>query len=219
MTKLRLALWIDANHRATEGVSDLPDPFNLASSERAGQNPQDVLAPEITPPEIKGAQFFLEKESEPPGHSSTLNVLIGPGAVLPEVCGDFALTLPPSEGTYFEMVPTLNALREQARKQVGASAYDLIRSLDQLANQAFFDPVGAVQQGKTSDDYFKDDPTFYQLETELADRISPDNVSEVFALIKDAESYTPSRRVVAVLELVYRYMLSDAPPDAESGCA
>lgn len=113
-----------------------------------------------------------------------------------------------TEGTYFQMISRLSQLREQVRVKVGFSACDLIRMLDRTACQANFDPVGAAHDGKTADAFFQEHQTFNELESELALKICSSNVSEVMVLVRDSSYYTPTRRIVSVIEAVYRHMLS-----------
>lgn len=116
-----------------------------------------------------------------------------------------------TEGTYFQVLPRLNQLRDRVRAKVGFSACDLIRMLDRIACQANFDPVGAVQDCKTSDAFFRGHEEFNRLEAELARKICSSNVSEVLTLVKDSSYYTPTRRIVTIIEAVYRHMLATSP--------
>lgn len=109
--------------------------------------------------------------------------------------------------SYFDAVPSLNELREQVCATVGPSAYDLVNLLNKQALQAGFEPVGANIRGVTADEFFKDNPAFEELESQLATKIVPENVSEVLALIKDTCHYKPTRRIVSLIESIYRKLL------------
>lgn len=116
--------------------------------------------------------------------------------------------------TYFQVISRLNQLRDQVRTKVGPSACDLIRLLDRIACQASFDPVGAAYEGRTADEFFWEHPEFNRLESELARKICSANVSEVFSLVKEASYYTPTRRIIAIIEAIYQRQLSTEPEKA-----
>jgi hypothetical protein len=109
--------------------------------------------------------------------------------------------------SYFDAVPNLNELREQVCATVGPSAYDLVNMLNKQALQAGFEPVGANVRGITADEFFKSNQAFQELESQLAAKIVPENVSEVLALIKDTCHYKPTRRIVSLIEGIYRRLL------------
>lgn len=109
--------------------------------------------------------------------------------------------------SYFEAVPRLNELRAQVLEAVGPSAYDLVNMLNRYACQAGFEPIGANTRGITVDEFFKANQPFIALEEQLARQIVPENVSEVFALIKETNYYKPTRRVVSRIEGIYRKLL------------
>jgi hypothetical protein len=109
--------------------------------------------------------------------------------------------------SYFDAVPVLNELCERVCATVGPSAYDLINMLNKQACQAGFEPVGANVRGVTADDFFKGNPAFHALEEQLAAKIVPENVTEVLALIKDTNHYKPTRRIVSLIEGIYRKLL------------
>jgi hypothetical protein len=110
-------------------------------------------------------------------------------------------------GSYFEAIPRLNELRAQVLESCGPSAYDLVNMLNRQACQSGFEPIGANTRGITSDDFFKSNAQFMALEEQLAARIVPENVSEVFALIKETSYYKPTLRVVNRIESIYRKLL------------
>jgi hypothetical protein len=121
--------------------------------------------------------------------------------------------LMPSTG-YFQAVSHLNQLRAQVSQKWGASAYDLIKQLDAEAQKAGFEPVGANCRGITVDDFFKTNAEFIQLEEQLAKKLVPENVSEVFELIKDANYYKPTCQIVKVIETIYLERLEQAQRSA-----
>jgi hypothetical protein len=79
--------------------------------------------------------------------------------------------------------------------------------LNKQALQAGFEPVGANVRGITADEFFKSNQAFQELESQLAAKIVPENVSEVLALIKDTCHYKPTRRIVSLIEGIYRRLL------------
>lgn len=167
----------------------MPEPFNFSSGDFAGQSQRDVCL------DACGTGKTGEKvDKEERGVDNPFNVSN-------------------AEGSYFQVIPRLNQLRDQVRTQVGFSACDLIRMLDKLACQANFDPVGSLYDGKTADAFFQGHPEFNKLELELARKICPANVSEVLTLVKESGYYTPTRRIVVVIETVYRKMLSGGKRD------
>lgn len=157
----------------------LPEPFNCRAGYSAGQDEQDACREAHSVHQRKGVD--------------------NPFAVFSQE---------QATETYFQAVPRLNLLREQVRGRAGFSVCDLIRKLDQLACQASFDPVGALNDGKTADVFFQGHEAFKALEAELARKICPANVSETLALVKYAGHYTPTRLIVQVIESVYQGMLS-----------
>ncbi len=116
--------------------------------------------------------------------------------------------LPVSSGQgYFQAVPRLNELRSEVSRCLGPSAYDLVKQLDNEAMKAGFEPVGANCRGITVDDFFKSNAEFSQLEERLAAKLAPENISEIFELIKEANHYKPTRRIVNAIEGIYLRLL------------
>lgn len=126
-------------------------------------------------------------------------------------CADNPFHGSTDEGSYFQVISRLNELRDRVRTSVGPSACDLIRLLDRIACQSSFDPVGAAYEGRTADEFFWEHPEFNRLESELGRKICPTNVSEVFTLMKEASYYTPTRRIIRLIEAIYRRQLADDP--------
>jgi hypothetical protein len=122
-------------------------------------------------------------------------------------CQGELVLIPSQAPSYFDAVPGLNELHDRVCAAVGPSAYDLINLLNRHACQAGFEPVGANVRGVTADDFFKGNPAFQALEEQLAAKIVPENVSEVLALIKEANHYKPTRRIVGLIESIYRKLL------------
>lgn len=116
--------------------------------------------------------------------------------------------LSPEITNYFQAVPHLNQLRNLASEAVGPSAYDLVNMLNREALRAGFEPVGAYHQGITTDSFFQANPAFQAMESELASKIGPENVSEVFELIKETDSYKPTSKVLSVIERTYLRLIS-----------
>ena len=119
-----------------------------------------------------------------------------------------ALPVDVANGNYFKMVPHLNELRELAHGAVGPSACDLVKMLNREALQAGFEPVGANNQGLSTADFFQANAKFQTMETQLADKIVPENVSEVFELIKASSNYKPTGKVLAVIEQTYQLLIA-----------
>lgn len=167
----------------------MQDPFNAAASNRPQAGDSYGLS-------LMG-QYIGDNSGDSPAERLALRM---------ETDNPFTDVM--AEDTYFQAIPRLNRLRDEVRATVGLSAGDLIRVLDKIACQASFDPVGAVREGNTADAYFRGHPEFNRLELELARKICPANVSEVLTLVKDTSYYTPTRRIVSVMEVVYRQMLA-----------
>ena len=125
--------------------------------------------------------------------------------------------LNPGSGNYFQAVPRLNELRIEVSNAVGPSACDLIKRLNLEAIKAGFEPVGANCRGVTADDFFKANPVFTQLEDHLLQKLVPENVSEVFELIKDASYYKPTRRIVNAIEGIYLKLLEQRKGSQQRG--
>lgn len=164
----------------------MPDPSHSLSDDAVGQNAQQH--------DFRSNGWTVRNQ-----HPDNLN----PGKAENPILSDASEL----EHTYFRAITRLNALRERVKHQVGFSACDLVILLDRLACKANFDPVGAVANGKTSDEFFRNNAEFNRLESELALKIAPNNVSEILSLIKDTSYYTPTRRIVTVMEVVYQHML------------
>jgi len=118
--------------------------------------------------------------------------------------------------TWYQAIVRLNHLRERVRVDNGMLfACDLIRLLDRLACQTGFEPVGALLDGRTPDEFFRGYPEFNRLEAELARKICPANVSDVLTLIQQTEHYAPTRRIVSLMGAVYRQLLAEGGTEPE----
>jgi hypothetical protein len=122
--------------------------------------------------------------------------------------GEDVAYLGPEITNYFQAVPRLNELRSLANQAVGPSAYDLVIMLNREALKAGFEPVGAYNQGITTDAFFQTNIEFQTMEDQLARKIGPENVSEVFELIKEADHYKPSGKVLGVIEHTYLRLIA-----------
>lgn len=121
---------------------------------------------------------------------------------------DGVVYLGPEISNYFQAVPHLNELRSLASQAVGPSAYDLVSMLNREALKAGFEPVGAYHKGITSDAFFQANLEFQTMEDQLARKIGPDNVSEVFELIKETHNYKPTGKVLCAIERTYKRLIS-----------
>lgn len=119
--------------------------------------------------------------------------------------------------SYFQAVPRLNDLRTAVCQTVGPSACDLIKQLNQEAIKSGFEPVGANCRGLTADEFFKANTEFAYLEERLLRKIVPENVTEVFELIKDANYYKPTRRIVNAIEGIYLKLLEQQRSKEQPG--
>lgn len=148
------------------------------------------------------AEFFHDRSCQTGGslHNAPLDEQQIPDE------GEIAF-ITPCGSSYFQAVPRLNDLRSEVSNTVGPSACDLIKQLNQEAIKAGFEPVGANCRGITADDFFKANSEFTHLEDHLLRKIVPENVSEVFELIKDASYYKPTRRIVNAIEGIYLKLL------------
>jgi hypothetical protein len=125
----------------------------------------------------------------------------------PDTMDDGVTYFSPAIANYFQAVPHLNELRNLAFQAVGPSAYDLVNMLNREALRAGFEPVSAYTQGVSTDSFFAGNPEFQALEEQLAGKIGPDNVSEVFELLKESHCYKPSQRVLGVIERTYKRLI------------
>ena len=124
----------------------------------------------------------------------------------------------PEFHNYFQAVPHLNELRQRASQAVGPSACDLVSQLNREGLKAGFEPVGAFHQGITTDAFFQFNLEFQALEVQLARKITTENVSEVFELIKEADHYKPSGKVLCAIQRTYLQLIAlSAEPSPTEG--
>ena len=114
----------------------------------------------------------------------------------------------PAISNYFQAVPHLNELRNLACQVVGPSAYDLVHMLNREALKSGFEPISAYTQGISTDQFFKDNAEFHTMEEQLVQKIGPENVSEVFELLKESHCYKPTVKVLVAIERTYKRLIT-----------
>lgn len=118
---------------------------------------------------------------------------------------------PEPEGSYLAMIPYLLALQARVTEQFGPSGAEIVQSLEQEAARAGINPVVAHFQGKTPDEYLQAFPDILKLETLLIERIDSTNVSEIFQLIRETETYKPTQAVTRAIFDIFREKLNPSP--------
>lgn len=126
----------------------------------------------------------------------------------PDALEDGAAYYTPAISNYFQAVPHLNELRNLACQVVGPSAYDLVHMLNREALKSGFEPISAYTKGITTDAFFQGNSEFQSMEEQLARKISADNVSEVFELLKDSHCYKPTVKVLGAIERTYQRLIT-----------
>jgi len=132
----------------------------------------------------------------------------------PESLTDNVAYFTPAISNYFQAVPHLNELRNLALQAVGPSAYDLVNMLNREALKSGFEPISAYTQGITTDTFFEGNPEFQAMEAQLARKIGPENVSEVFELLKDSHCYKPTKLVLSAIERTYQRLITLSSSEA-----
>ncbi len=152
----------------------------------------------MTEPRQTGSNFSVDNVVQPLLDSQTTPIELQAG---------------PEFQNYFQAVPHLNALRLRASQAAGPSACDLVHLLNREGLKAGFEPVGAFHQGISTDAFFQANPAFRAMEEQLAQKISPENVSEVFELIKEADYYKPSATVLSAIQQTYLQLIGQSSGD------
>jgi hypothetical protein len=108
------------------------------------------------------------------------------------------------------------ALRDSI-SQLHPAAADIIRQLEIDMLQAGFEPVGAIERWGSIDGFLDLHPELRCQEERLAEKIRPENVTEVLDLLQRTEHYKPGSRIMnALLDSLQKRLALNEPELAQS---
>jgi hypothetical protein len=121
----------------------------------------------------------------------------------------------PCTGDYFAERARIIALRDSV-SQLYPAAADIIRQLEIDMRKAGFEPVGAIERWGSIDGFLDLHPELRRQEEQLAEKIRPENVTEVLDLLQRTEHYKPSSRIMnAMSECLQKRLALNEPSMAQ----